>query len=99
MGVKYRLNGEAVTKAEFMKDTKGMAGGAPMVGNHKGWPRVSQAAGVHPSQRHEAAAHAASMGVPTEINTDGDVVFRDRKHQTKFLKAHGMRDNDGGYSD
>jgi len=63
------------------------------------WPIISIAAGVHPSQVAEAKALAASRGVPTEYLPSGEAVFTDRGHRKRYLKAHQMRDNSGGFGD
>ncbi len=64
------------------------------------WPMESASCGVHPSQVGEAAQHAKDVGVQTEFcKKTGNAVFGDRSHRRKFLKAHGMHDNDGGYGD
>lgn len=65
-----------------------------------GWPLCSLAAGVHPSQVSEMQRKAEAKGVPTEFDKKtGDAVFRNRKHRTKFCKAFGYKDRDGGYGD
>lgn len=61
------------------------------------WPRSSMAMAVHPSQRNEAAARAAAVGVPTDFNDSGEPVFRAQSHQNEYMKAFGYRDLDAGY--
>lgn len=63
------------------------------------WPKESWAMGVHPSQAAQAAALDISLGVPTRYNAKGRPVYTDREHRARHLRAHGMRDNDAGYSD
>lgn len=69
--------------------------------NHKAgnWPMCSDAVGVSPDQSSEAMEHAASIGVPTEFNSEGQAVFTSRKHRKKYCEAIGFYDRNGGYSD
>lgn len=64
-----------------------------------GWPMMSDAMGVHPSQIREAQEHAAARGVHTEYAPDGRAILRDRNHRKAHMRAMGFRDNDGGYGD
>ena len=64
-----------------------------------GWPLVSRAAAVHPDEIPEAVERDRKAGVPTEYDARGNVIFRDRGHRKRYLRAHGMRDNDAGYGD
>ncbi len=61
------------------------------------WPKTSLAMAVHPSQRGEAAANAAAVGVPTEFNERGEPTFSGQHHQNEYMKAFGYRDLDAGY--
>ncbi len=101
LGSEYVLDGVVVSKDVFDAafPVRDLTGGGP--GGHSPgcWPMKSWSAGVHPDQVGEAAAHAAKLGVPTSFTPDGDAIFRDRAHRKQFLKAHGMHDKDGGYSD
>ena len=65
-----------------------------------GWPMKSDAAGVHPSQAVDFMKDSAKKGVPTEFDTKtGQAVFTNRAHRSKYLKAMGMHDRNGGYGD
>ena len=70
-------------------------------GVHKpgNWPMESDAAGVSPRQRKEAMEHAASIGIPTEFNQDGQAVFTSARHRKRYCEAIGLYDRNGGYSD
>ena len=57
-----------------------------------GWPFECFASGVHPSQAGELRAHLASKGVPTEVTSDGNPVYRNPTHRRRALKARGMFD-------
>lgn len=64
-----------------------------------GWPLYSEAAGVHPKKVKAQEAIDRRLGVPTTYTKDGRCVFTDRGHRKKWLKAHKLRDNSGGYGD
>lgn len=76
-----------------------LRGGPPAGPATQGWPIVSDAAAVHPKQIEEAREIDRKKGVPTEYTKAGQPVFTDRAHRKKYLKAHGLRDNEGGYGD
>lgn len=55
-------------------------------------PIHSEALGYHPRQRAEATKYLAGLGVPTEIDSMGRPVLRDRQHRRRLLKALGKVD-------
>ncbi len=63
------------------------------------WPMESDAAGCHPSQVQELQKAMADAGCPTEFNSEGFAVFRDRAHRKQALRVMGLHDRDGGYGD
>lgn len=64
------------------------------------WPIESDAAGVHPSQIEETRAHDAKHGVGgTDYTRDGRPILTDKSHRKRYLRAHGLHDNDGCYGD
>jgi len=63
------------------------------------WPQHSDAAGVGESQIIEAQEEMAKAGCPTEYDSQGRAVFRDRKHRKEALRAMGMFDRSAGYGD
>lgn len=63
------------------------------------WPQHSDAAGVAESQIVEASREMARAGCPTEFDSQGRAVFRDRAHRKKALRAIGMFDRNAGFSD
>jgi len=58
----------------------------------KGWPMTCVASGVNASQADELRKHFQQVGVPTEVTSDGDPIYRDAKHRKKALKARGFVD-------
>lgn len=65
----------------------------------KGWPYASEAAGVQSWQVPEQMEHDRKHGVPTTYTPDGRPVFENRDHRARYLKANGLYDRNGGYSD
>lgn len=64
------------------------------------WPVHSDAAGVHPDDAPAAQAESTRRGVPTEFHPEtGCAIFRSRGHRTKYCRAFGYFDRDGGYRD
>lgn len=62
------------------------------------WPMpFSAIAGVHPKQIAAAMEADRLLGVRTEYNAKGEMRFLDPGSRHKWIKAHGMRDNNGGY--
>jgi hypothetical protein len=58
----------------------------------KNWPMECVASGVNASQAGELRAHLANAGVPTEVTSDGNPVYRNMAHRKKALKARGLVD-------
>jgi hypothetical protein len=58
----------------------------------KGWPLTCVASGVQPDQAGELSKCLADAGVPTEVTSQGDPVYRDVSHRKKALKARGFFD-------
>lgn len=58
----------------------------------KGWPMTCCASGVHPDQAGELREHFNKSGVPTEVNSQGDPIYRDINHRRKALKCRGIVD-------
>jgi hypothetical protein len=57
-----------------------------------GWPLECVASGVHPSQANELREFYKKAGVPTDVTSDGNPVYRDATHRKKALKARGFSD-------
>ena len=72
-------------------------GGAHVFGDL--WPLHSDALGVAPSQRDDAIAEAARVGVPTDYDHEGRAVLRSPKHRKELAEALGYFDRNGGYGD
>ena len=62
------------------------------VSSTKGWPLTCIASGVHASQAGELRDHLAAKGVPTEVTSDGDPIYRNASHRRKALAVRGMHD-------
>lgn len=91
----WYVDGRQVTKAEFdaaFPPKPDFGGSAPAGPALTGWPLHSDALGYHPSQRAEAGAHLAKLGVPTEIDPQGRPVLRNREHRRQVLKALKIHD-------
>lgn len=73
--------------------------GQTMINTGRGYPMLSDAAGVNPSQIKAEQRFLESRGVKTEFTRDGAAIFRDRKHRKEHLRAVGMFDKSGGYGD
>jgi len=58
----------------------------------KGWPMTCVASGVNAAQADELRDYLAQAGVPTEVTSDGDPVYRSAKHRKTALAARGMHD-------
>jgi hypothetical protein len=58
-----------------------------------GWPmEPCTSSGVQPWQAQELRDHLKRRGVPTEITSQGDPIYRSKAHRTAALKARGMHD-------
>ena len=57
-----------------------------------GWPLTCVASGVNAAQAGELRDHLAKKGVPTEVTSDGDPIYRNAVHRRKALKARGIVD-------
>lgn len=100
----FILDGKEVTEAEWNKafppqplvgPNGEIVGGMPL----KGYPFVSEAMAVHPDQIPEAREHAIKNGVPTDFDSEGRPVVRDRQHKKELCRALGYFDRDAGYGD
>jgi hypothetical protein len=64
----------------------------PTHSSGSGWPFACYASGVQPEQRKELQDYLAKKGVPTEVNRNGDPIYRNINHRRAALKARGMFD-------
>lgn len=93
MGVVYRINGEQVSRDDFVKDSKG-------AGNIiRSWESSKvikcDGSGVHPKDREAAMEHAKKHGVPTFFDKQGRAHYTSLRHQTEHLRTIGMHNKDG----
>jgi hypothetical protein len=58
----------------------------------KGWPIECYASGVHPDQAHELRRYFREAGVPTDVTSNGNPVYRDHLHRRKALKCRNIVD-------
>lgn len=63
------------------------------------YPMASSALGVYPDDVPNRMAFDKAKGVPTEYNSEGDPVMRDKKHRREYCRAHGVHDRNAGFSD
>lgn len=57
-----------------------------------GWPLECVASGVAAKDKDKLADHLKKCGVPTDVSSDGNPVYRDARHRAKALKARGFFD-------
>lgn len=60
-----------------------------------GWPITCVASGVNAGQAGELRDFLSKKGIPTDVTSDGDPIYRDAKHRKKALKARGFVDKQG----
>ena len=63
------------------------------------WPYASYAAGVSPSEVPMMQEIDRKNGVPTDYSSDGDPIFRSKKHRKKYCEAHNLYDRNAGFGD
>jgi len=56
------------------------------------WPMECVASGVNASQAGELRDYLAKSGVPTDVSSDGNPIYKNPRHRKKALKARGMFD-------
>lgn len=98
---RYYLDDVEVCEEEYRRrrPPKPLELGVPLGHLPDAWPMTSEAAAVRADQIPQAVAKAKRLGVPTRYTADGKPIFTDRGHRKRYLKAHGLRDNSGGYGD
>lgn len=97
----FYLDNKEVTEAEFraeFPDAPLTEVKAPLR-KGRGWPLVSDALGVDPTQTQEAIESARAKGVPTEFTPRGQPVFTSRAHRNAYCRAYGFFDRNAGYGD
>lgn len=60
----------------------------------EGWPRLSTALWVHPSQIEQFRKEARELGTHAEFAPDGRMVVDSARHQAEYVKAYNMQDAD-----
>ncbi len=95
--VRYVLNGEPVTREEFLAGAAGVgacleSGKAPDGPSLAGWPKTSDSLAVHPKQRAAAVEEANRLGVPTHYDALGRPVLTSQRHLDELAKKLGYTD-------
>lgn len=90
------LNGKTCNLCELFKVGQAFAGVEQARGNN---PNASLALKVQPGQVQEAIADARKKGVAVEFRKDGTPLFTSRRQKAAYLRAYGVINKDGGYSD
>lgn len=80
-------NGEVLTRC-YHAERKGFP-------PTRGWPLECIASGVHASQAGELKKYLRDKGVPTEVSSDGNPIYKNARHRKKALAARGMFDKSG----
>lgn len=62
------------------------------------YPFISDALGVHPSQRKEAYEHSVKHGCETNFPECGGAEIRNEKHHNALKRSIGCYDRNAGYS-
>lgn len=63
----------------------------------KGWPITCYASGVHADDAQKLRDEFKRVGVPTDVTSEGDPVYRDPGHRKRALKARGFFDRAAFY--
>lgn len=93
MTVRYKINGQDVSREEFRKRRhRVIPGAAAGAGNHGGWPKWSDALGVNPMQIEEARKFHESHGIPAEFGPNGQMKILSMKHQRDVMRLAGLHD-------
>ena len=101
MKVGYKINGKTVSRAEFMRDAKGLEGGAPMVQPSGNWPwRGEVSIRVAPEQAEEYNEFVRVKGLSgVHYGKDGVPTCETRRARHDLCKALRYIDRDGCYGD
>lgn len=96
---RYFLEGREVAAAEFDAAFPAKPLGEPATSSLTGWPLVSSALAVHPSQVEAANARNARHGIAARYDRKGKAVIPDRGDRKRLMRLEGMHDNEAGYGD
>ena len=101
--VRFKINGEFVTKEEWDAHESPVAGnGIPMTNSaySDSKPLVSEALGCMTAQVPEMREQIKERGIQgVKVRNDGQLEITSRLGRKQVCAMRGMRDNDGGYSD
>jgi hypothetical protein len=77
-----------VARRDYSAESKAVVG----VDSGRGWPLECVASGVNASQAGELRDFFSRSGVPTEVTSDGNPVYKNASHRKKALKLRGFVD-------
>ena len=92
MTVVYKINGKSVSRDEFVKDSKGAGNIRQPYSTSR--VIVSEAAAVHPKDRHAANEHARKHGFAIDFDSQGRPNFTSHRQQKAYLKTIGLHNKD-----
>jgi hypothetical protein len=78
-----------VGKVTFKRSYRAERAGVPPT---SGWPMTCVASGVNAEDAQKLRDEFTRCGVPTEVTSDGDPIYRDAGHRKKALRARGFVD-------
>ena len=78
----------------YDKESSGVVEGhAPVIKKLPQWPmNPCYASGVNPDQAQELRDFFQKHNEPTDVNNNGDVVYRDSGHRKRALKLRNLHD-------
>ena len=101
--IKYKINGKYVTKEEWdARPGQGLRGGAPLgtVAYTESKPLISDGIGCMRSQVPEMREMIRQRGIQgVYVRDNGQLEITSRRGRRDLLRARGLADADGGYSD
>lgn len=102
MAVTFRINGQLMTRREFIrrKARRGSSKpGSPMFTGAYRNGLASIALGCNPSQVEDFNRELAEHGKTSRYRPDGTLMLASRAERNELMRARGLHDNDAGYGD
>lgn len=93
----YRINGEVVSRAKFLK--KRGTFGKPAVSRAWEKPMACEALAVDPLEVKFERQLDAEQGLNVQYNRDGAPIFTSRSERNAYVRAKGFYDRNAGYGD
>ncbi len=69
----------------------------PRLPSSSGWPMECLASGVNAADAGKLRDKFIELGVPTEVSSDGNPIYRSHQHRARALKARGLFDRQAYY--